>query len=115
MATGFQRPPSAVISSWQHPLRGPFNLLDWLFRVPMQGKLNAVGSVTLTANAATTTYSDPRIGGESWIGFMPTTANAAAEIGAGTLYVTARADGSCILNHANNAQADRSFDMLIIG
>ena len=108
MATGFQLPP---LSTFLDPKR----FRQWFGLQPFQGKLNVVGSVTLTANAATTTYNDSRIGGESWIGFMPTTANAAAEIGGGTLYVTARADGSCTLNHANNAQADRSFDTLIIG
>jgi hypothetical protein len=46
---------------------------------------------------------------------MPTTANAAAELGNGTLHVSARAKGSFTLTHANNAQPDRSFDYAMIG
>ena len=79
----------------------------------LQGKLNAVDTVTLTASSATTTLTDSRIGPDSFIGFMPTTANAAAELV--TLYVTGRIDGSATLNHANNAQADRTFGYLVIG
>ncbi len=78
-----------------------------------QGKMNAVTTLTLTANAATTTFTDVRIGGMSYIGFSPTTANAAAELA--TLYVSAKANGSATLTHANNAQTDRTYDVLIIG
>lgn len=80
----------------------------------MRGKLNAVKtSVTLTANQATTTLTDARIGPESVIDFMPTTANAA--VAKGTLHVSARGDGTATLTHANNAQVDRTFDISIIG
>ena len=80
-----------------------------------QGKLNCTGSVTLAANQATTTLNDPRLAGGTVILLMPLTANAAAEIGAGTLFVTGRAKGAATLNHANNAQTDRSFDYVVIG
>lgn len=80
----------------------------------MRGDLNCTKlSVTLTTSSATTTLNDTRIGPESVIIFMPTTANAAAELG--TLYVTGRGDGTCTINHANNAQADRTYDIAIIG
>lgn len=86
------------------------------------GKLNAVYRVadedfTLTANAATTTLTDSRLTAFSFVGFMPKTANAAAEIGAGTLYVTNANmnNGSWTVTHANNAQTDRTFRLLIIG
>lgn len=79
------------------------------------GKLNATLVVTLTANAATTVISDPRLTAGSFIGFMPTTANAAAEIGAGTLYVSSRGKQTATLTHANNAQADRTYCVVIIG
>jgi hypothetical protein len=39
----------------------------------------------------------------------PTTAHAATEVGNGTLYVSAVANGSFTLAHANNNQADRTF------
>lgn len=86
----------------------------------MQGKINAIGTVTLTAGSATTIYSDPRISSNSYLGFMPTTANAAAALAG--LYVSAtqsatstESAGTATLNHANNAQVDRSFKVLIIG
>lgn len=72
------------------------------------------GTGTLTANVASTSLQDSRIGVTSFIQFMPTTANAASEIGAGTLYVSARAEGVATLNHANNAQADRAYTYLVI-
>lgn len=79
----------------------------------MQGKLNNTGTLTLTANAATTTLSDPRIGAKSAVLLMPTTANAAAAI-AGT-YTDTFADGSCTVHHANNAQADKTFTYAVFG
>ena len=81
----------------------------------LDGKVNSVGDVTLTANQATTTLSDRRIGPDSFIHFMPTTANAAAEVGAGGFYVSARAQYSATLTHANNAQADRTFRYVVLG
>lgn len=79
------------------------------------GRSNAFGTVTLTANQATSTLTDNRIGTDTVITFMPTTANAAAEIGAGTLYVSAVTSGSATLTHANNAQADRTFSYALQG
>ncbi len=81
----------------------------------LQGKLLATGAVTLGASVGSTTLTDSRIGPNSFIAFMPTTANAATEIGAGTLYVSARTTGIATLTHANNAQTDRVFTYLVIG
>lgn len=80
-----------------------------------QGKLNCTGTVTLTPAAASTTIADPRATATSVILLMPTTANAAAEIGNGTAYVSTRSKGSFTLAHANNAQIDRTFAYAIIG
>jgi hypothetical protein len=79
----------------------------------LQGKLNAVTTLTLTANAASTTLTDKRIGGATWIGLMPLTANAAAALA--TTWVSARANGSATITHANNAQVDKTYDVLLIG
>ncbi len=79
----------------------------------VQGKLNNTGTLTLTANAATTTLTDPRIGANSCIVLMPHTANAAGAIA--TTYFTAFADGSCTVNHANNAQVDKTFTYAVFG
>jgi hypothetical protein len=79
----------------------------------LQGKTLNIGTVTLTANSATTAMTDSRIGPKSFIGFMPQTANAAGAVSG--LYVTARGDGVCTLNHANNAQSDKTFTYVVIG
>lgn len=81
----------------------------------LQGKLNAVVAFTLTANAATSTITDARLTINSFIGFMPITAHASAEIGAGTIYVSTRSNGTAVVTHANNAQLDRTYQLLIIG
>lgn len=77
-----------------------------------RGKMNATTTVTLAASATTTTLQDSRIGGASHIAFTPLTANAKAE---GTPAVTTRAKGSATLTHANNAQTDRTYSVLVIG
>ena len=73
----------------------------------MKGRGNQTGTVTLTANAATTTLTDNQLSADSVVVFMPTTANAATAMG--NLYVSARNNGSFTLTHANNAQTDRVF------
>ena len=79
----------------------------------LEGKIRSIGTVTLTTSSVTTTLTNRRIGPSSFIGFMPTTSNAAAGLTA--LYVTGRGDGTCTLNHANNAQADRTYDYVVLG
>lgn len=89
----------------------------------MRGKINALyevgGSRTfaLTANAATSTISDERIHPDCVLLFVPLTANAAAELYGATMYVlTANYGvGSATITHANNAQADREFRVVILG
>ncbi len=71
------------------------------------------GTVTLTANAASTTLSDYRITASSVIALMPTTANAAGAIA--TTYIGTTAIGSATITHANNAQADKTFKYSITG
>ena len=80
-----------------------------------QGRSNATGTVTLTAGAATTTVTNSNFASGSSVYLTPTTANAAAEIGNGTMYVSARAAGSFTLTHANNANADRIYLYAIQG
>lgn len=79
----------------------------------LSGKMNNTGTVTLAANAATTTLTDSRIGANSVVLLMPTTANAAAALA--TTYFDTFADGSCVINHANNAQADKTFSYTVTG
>ena len=92
---------------------------EWLRRIAqsvigiMDGKINAVGTVTLTANAASTTLTDKRLGAESTVVLMPQTANAAAAIA--TTYIATQAAESATITHANNAQADKTFRYAILG
>lgn len=79
----------------------------------LQGKLNAVLQVTLTASSGTTTVTDKRIGANTYFGFSPLTADAAAALSG--LYVSSQANGTATLAHANNAQVDRTFNVLLIG
>lgn len=84
----------------------------------MRGKINAVVlEFTLTANQASTVLTDARLTVQSFVEFDPLTSNAASEKAAGTIYVTSanRANGSFTVTHANNAQTDRTFNVLIIG
>ena len=87
----------------------------------MQGRIRGTLDVTLTANTTVTTISDSRIGYFSWLLPMPMTANAAAEIAGGALYIPQATLGptvsnipSAIIQHANNSQTDRTFRFLII-
>ena len=79
----------------------------------LAGKLNNNGTITLTANAASTTLTDSRIGANSTISIMPTTAHAAAALA--TTYFDTFADGSCVIHHTNDAQVDKTFGYTIIG
>lgn len=78
-----------------------------------RGKMNIVGSVTLTANSATTALSDDLISPDSIVVVMPMTANAAAAIGG--LYFSTPTAGLVTINHANNAQTDRTFRYGVMG
>ena len=103
------------------PLDWPGNPREWIRLVAevvnglMAGKDNATGDITLTANQATTTLTDRRIGPDSVLLFMPKTANAAAEIGNGTLYVSATGKETATVTHANNAQSDRTYKFVVRG
>lgn len=81
------------------------------------GRSNATGTVTLTANAATTTVTDANCATGSMIDLMPTNANSATEYGAGTWYIATATilNGSFVITHANNAQTDRTFRYAING
>lgn len=81
----------------------------------VDGKGHAAGEVTLTASTASTVVTDLRAGVDSVITFMPKTANAAAEVGNGTMYVSSRGKQTFTITHANNAQTDRDFEYSISG
>jgi hypothetical protein len=81
----------------------------------LQGRLNVTLIITLAANAGSTTVIDSRIGPFTHLNFSALTADAAAELAAGTMFVSEQKDGSAVITHANNAQADRTFNTIIVG
>jgi len=81
----------------------------------MQGRSNAAGSVTLAASAAATTVAAPNCAPGAQVFLCPRTAHAAAELAAGTCWVSAVAAGSFTVTHANNLQTDRTFSYVCLG
>lgn len=98
------------------PQRGATDVQrDRAIRELIQGRSNATGSVTLTANQATTAVSRSTFSDQAQVLLTPRTANAAAEWAAGTMFVSAIANQSFTITHANNAQTDRTFSFIVIG
>ena len=79
------------------------------------GRSNAVGIVTLVTGAASTTVIDKNCAAGSVPIAVPVTANAAAEIGNGTLFISAVTNGSFTISHANSATPGRTFLYALIG
>ena len=79
----------------------------------VDGKSNNTGSITLTANATSTTLTDTRVGANSVIVLMPITANAATAMTA--IFVSARGTGTATITHDSNAATDRHLEYAIIG
>jgi hypothetical protein len=79
------------------------------------GRSNAVGEVTLTESDTTTTVAAVNCGLDSKIFLFPTTADAATEWAAGSLYISAVARGEFTITHANDASTTRTFFWLAIG
>lgn len=113
----FQPPPPDAGNDSPAALRMFARQISAAVALLFQGKANNTGSVTLTAGAASTVLADPRLTIDSAVVFDPMTANAAAELAAGTLYaLTAnRNNGTWTLTHANAVSTDRTFRYAIIG
>lgn len=79
----------------------------------IRGRSNAVGAVTLTANAATTVVNNQNVNLDSAIHLTAKTANAAAALA--TTYAAVTAAGTITIYHANNAQTDRTFHLSYMG
>lgn len=74
-----------------------------------EGRSNATGRFTVTQNQATTVVAAKNCGPASEVFLQALTANAAAEVGNGTIYVSAVAPGAFTVTHANSATATRTF------
>src|ERR1700760_1299363 len=79
------------------------------------GRSNAVGSATLATGASTTIVPAPNCAIGSTPILTPATAAAATELGNGTMYVSAVANGSFTITHANSATAGRTFLYAVLG
>lgn len=86
-----------------------FSRIVQAIRLLMQGRDDTSGSVTLTANTTTTGVTAPNCAAGSSVFLTPTTAHGSVEFGNGTIYVSAVANGSFTITHANSAQTDRSY------
>jgi hypothetical protein len=79
------------------------------------GRSNGVGTVTLVTSTTTTAVTDTNCASGTTPILVPATAHASAEFGNGTIYVSAVANGSFTITHANNAQTDRTFYYALMG
>jgi hypothetical protein len=79
------------------------------------GRSNAVGSVTLAVGSPSTTVQTSNCAAGSTPILSPASAAAANELGNGTLYVSAVANGSFTISHANSATTGRTFLYAVLG
>jgi hypothetical protein len=94
--------------------KDPFKIVRAV-RELFEGRSNAVGAFTLVASATSTTVTAANCGAGSSVLLTPTSAQAATEVGNGTIYVSTVANGSFTVTHANNSQADRTFLYAALG
>jgi hypothetical protein len=80
----------------------------------IEGRSNAVGTVTLTTGI-TTTVTAVTCGPQSAVFLFPTTANAAAAVTTVSVPSTNIIRGQFIVNHASNANTDKIYNYLAIG
>jgi len=80
----------------------------------VEGKSNNTGEVTLAvASATTTTIYDERIGYNSVMLLMPTTANAASVMS--TTYIGTTNKGNAVITHTANTLTDKKYRYIIVG
>lgn len=73
------------------------------------GRSNAAGEFTLRTGQATTVVEAPNCGSGSRVFLQAATANAATEVGNGTIYVSSVNVGEFTVTHANSGTANRTF------
>lgn len=91
------------------------NLLVTVVNQIMNGRINAVGTLTFRASQTTTTLSDTRVANQSVLILTPLTSAAATAYAAGW-HVSARTPGtSLVITHASNAATTQDFGYALIG
>lgn len=83
---------------------------NWM-RAAHQGHIANVGTFACLSGTVSTVLTDSRIGAATFIGFSPTSANAAAE----SPWVSSQSKGAATVTHANAATGDRTFTYCILG
>ena len=78
------------------------------------GRSNAVGSITLATGASSTVVADKNCSATSTPILTAATVGAATELGNGTIYVSAVANGSFTLSHASST-VPRTFLYALLG
>ena len=78
----------------------------------LDGRINAVGTLTLTAGATSSILNDLRIGINTVVLLMPTTANAATALA--SIFIVPTKE-SATINHANTADIDKTFNYAVFG
>lgn len=111
LSAGSRAAPSGFVPDEQQHRR---LIAEWM-RNAHQGRLGNIGSVTLGTSTAATSVVDSRVGAFSFIGLMPTTSNAAQEIGAGTIFISSRSAEGFTITHASTTTADRAYVYCILG
>lgn len=79
------------------------------------GRSNAAGVVTLNASASSTTVSGQNISTSSKVFLFPATADAAAALATTYVPTATITKQQFIIQHANNAQADKTFFWVALG
>jgi len=80
----------------------------------LTGKTNNTGNITLNVSSATTTtIYDERIGYNSVMLLMPTTANAASVLS--TTYIGSTNKGNAVITHTANTITDKIYRYIIVG
>lgn len=81
----------------------------------IEGKSNAVGTVTLTPNATSTAVAAPTAAPGSIVNLTPQTAHAAAAVPVTYILASNVTQGQFIISHANIPSADRTFGWEVRG
>jgi hypothetical protein len=108
----FRRPPHRGASNDQ---------LAYAAHQLFDGKIDAIGEVTLRANETTTTITDSRISTQTFIDFMPLTEVAADEkagklhVDTAPMYVSSQTGGSAVVTHSNDSSTTRTFRYVLLG
>lgn len=80
----------------------------------IEGRSNAIGTVTLTAGATSTVVAKGTVNANAGVFLFPATASAAASVA--TTYATITpGGGSFVVTHTSDAATDRTFHYLVNG